>query len=242
MRPRRGAATRSWRPLSRWLRSSACASSLRQSPRSATHRRRVHGDDRPPDGRRIAYDHSPEANPRDAWLRDAHLDDARRRQSRPATADAPPGFDVEPKYSPNGRWIAFRTPAPADRRGGLEVRDHARDDAGNATPDGSIEAIRPDGGGRHMILAADERLRRSKPWFSPDGRSILFVCNNKGLQPEFPPDFNDDLCVMDSDVIRLTNALEAPENWPSWDPRPASTSSGVGAMASKSGSRLSSRR
>jgi hypothetical protein len=62
-----------------------------------------------------------------------------------------------------------------------------------------------------------------KPWFSPDGKSMLFVCENKGLLPDFPQDFNDDRCVMDtdgSDIVNLTNTTKIPENWPSWGPAP----------------------
>jgi Tol biopolymer transport system component len=208
-----------------------------------------------PDGRRIAFGYSPEADPStpsfETRLWTMRADGSHARPLPMSRA----GFDVEPKYSPDGRWIVFARLRPATDETdwqsaimllpaeggrvrqltpwGLEYPEHPTwspdgrwivfdtDEPANATPDGSIEAIRPDGGGRHVILAADERLSGFKPWFSPDGRSILFVCNNKGLQPEFPPDFNDDLCVMDadgSDVVRLTNTLEASENWPSWGP------------------------
>jgi TolB protein len=216
-----------------------------------------------PDGRRIAFDSSPEPDPNTPgfetriWTMRADGSHARPLPMSRA------GFDVVPRYSPNGRWIAFARLRPATDEAdwqsaimlvpaeggrvrqltpwGLDFPEHPNwspdghwivfdtDEAANGTPDGSIEAIRPDGGGRHVILAADERLSGFKPWFSPDGKSILFVCNNKGLQPEFPPDFNDDLCVMDadgSDVVRLTNTLEASENWPSWGPAPASTTGG----------------
>jgi hypothetical protein len=47
------------------------------------------------------------------------------------------------------------------------------------------------------------------------------VCENKGLLPDSPADFNDDLCVMDADgsnVVNLTNTRETSENWPSWGP------------------------
>jgi hypothetical protein len=46
---------------------------------------------------------------------------------------------------------------------------------------------------------------------------------DKGLLPDFPEDFNDDLCVMDtdgSDIVNLTNTTKISENWPSWRPAP----------------------
>jgi Tol biopolymer transport system component len=210
-----------------------------------------------PDGRRIAFGHSPEPDPGAPGF------ETRIWTTRPDGSHARPlpmsraGFDVVPRYSPNGRWIAFARLRPAadeaDWRSaimlvpakggrvrqltpwGPEFPEHPSwspdsrwiafdtDEPSNGSPDGSIEAIRPDGSGRHVILPADDHRSGVKPWFSPDGRSILFVCGNKGLLPEFPPDFNDDLCVMDTDgsnVVKLTNTLRASENWPSWGPAP----------------------
>jgi len=43
------------------------------------------------------------------------------------------------------------------------------------SPAGTIEAIRPDGRGRHTILAATDTLGAHKPWFSPDGSRLLFT-------------------------------------------------------------------
>jgi hypothetical protein len=153
------------------------------------------------------------------------------------------GFDVEPKYSPNGRRIVFTRLRPAARdedwqsaimlvpaMGGRvrqltpwgstrfgELPEHPTwspdsrwivfdtDERIAATDNGSIEAIRPDGRGRHTILPARERHGAHKPWFSRDGSSILFVCDNKGLLPDFPADFNDDLCLMDADGSNVVN-------------------------------------
>jgi TolB protein len=214
-----------------------------------------------PDGRRIVFGYSPDDPSTPDFETRLWTMRADGSHARPLPMSRA-GFDVEPKYSPNGRWIVFARLRPAARDedwqsaimlvpavGGPvrqltpwgptrfgELPEHPTwspdsrwilfdtDERITATDNGSIEAIRPDGGGRHTILRVRERLGGHKPWFSPDGRSILFVCDNKGLLPEFPADFNDDLCAMDadgSDIVKLTNTLDTSENWPSWGPAPS---------------------
>jgi TolB protein len=199
-----------------------------------------------PDGRRIVFDYSPEPDPSapgfETRLWTMRADGTRARPLPMSLA----GFDVEPKYSPDGRWIVFGRLQPAAREedwgaaiyilpaSGGSVRQLTPSDghvehptwSPNShwitfnTPDGTIEAIRPDGRGRHTILPATDAVGGHKPVFSPDGTRILFVC---GFHlPE--GDFNDDLCVMDHDgsnVVNLTNAPSTHENWPSWGPAPA---------------------
>jgi TolB protein len=104
-------------------------------------------------------------------------------------------FVEHPTWSPDSRQIIFNT------------------------PEGTIESIRPDGTRRHTIRAATEHLGGHKPWFSPDGSRILFVCAITD------PDgrFTDDICTMNadgSDVINLTNTANVFENNPSWGPAP----------------------
>jgi Tol biopolymer transport system component len=208
------------------------------------------------DGRRIAFDYSPEPDPGapgfETRLWTMRADGSRARPLAMSVA----GFDVEPKYSPDGRWIVFVRLQPAVRDedwqsaimlvpavGGRvqqltpwghtrfgELPEHPTwspdsrwiafdtDDRSTAADDGSIEAIRPDGRGRHTILPASETLGFHKPWFSPDGKKILLVC---GFM--FPDGgFNDDLCVTDADgsnIVNLTpNTPDTFENWPSWAP------------------------
>jgi Tol biopolymer transport system component len=103
-----------------------------------------------------------------------------------------------PTWSPDSRWILF-----------------------NLSPDGTIEAMRPNGRKRHTILPAREGFGGHKPWFSPDGSRILFMCETQGTLPEPTADHNEDICVMDangSDVVNVTNTPGTLENWPSWGP------------------------
>jgi Tol biopolymer transport system component len=198
-----------------------------------------------PSGRHIVFDFSPEADPSSPGF-ETHLWKMRSdgRNARPLAVE-PPGFDVEPRYSPDGRWIAFarlRITAASEEsavfivaaRGGrvhqltpwgawVEHPTWSPDGRWITfnSPEGTIDAIRPDGSRRRTILQARDGLGGHKPWFSPDGRRILFTCENWGTLPEPPPDFNDDICVMDADgtdLVNLTNTEARFENYPSWGP------------------------
>jgi len=169
-----------------------------------------------------------------------------------------PGFDVEPRYSPNGHWIAFARLRPPTRtrpfqtalmivgaRGGRVRRltrwsdypdqptpsdvipEHptwspdSRWILFNVGPNGTIQAMRPDGRDRHTILEARPGFGGHKPWYSPDGTRILFMCETQGTLPDPPAGHNEDICVMDADgtdVVNLTNSPGVFENWPSWGP------------------------
>ena len=148
-----------------------------------------------------------------------------------------PGFDVEPKYAPNGRSIVFvrlRTASSGDQeaaaflvpaRGGgarqitswgaLEHPTWSPDSRWIIfnTPDGTIEAIRPDGGRRHVVRPATEGAGGHKPWFSPEGSRILFMCENQGLLAEPPADYDEDICVMDADGSNVVNLTTRRERW-----------------------------
>ncbi len=210
-----------------------------------------------PSGRRIVFNYSP-------VLPDAPDFETRLWTMRPDGSQARPlpmrrpGFDVEPRYSPNGRWIVFaRNRPPTKKRefqtaimivkakGGRVRRltpwadypdqptprhkypEHptwspdSRWILFNLGPNGTIQAIRPNGRDRHTILAATKGFGGHKPWYSPDGSQILFVCEKQGTLPTPPKGQNDDICVMDADasnIVNLTNTPKTWENWPSWGP------------------------
>jgi Tol biopolymer transport system component len=216
-----------------------------------------------PNGRRIVFDYSPELFDPEApegfetrlWTMRADGSHARPLPMRR------PGFDAEPRYSPNGRWIAFTRHRPPTKKrefqttimivrakGGRARRltpwadypdqptpQHAYPEHPTWSPDsrwilfnlgpnGTIQAMRPNGRDRHTIVAATEGFGGHKPWYSPDGTRILFVCEKQGTLPEPPEGQNDDICVMNADgsnIVNLTNTSEIWENWPSWGPTPA---------------------
>jgi Tol biopolymer transport system component len=219
-----------------------------------------------PSGRRIVFGYSP-------VLPDAPDFATRLWTMRPDGSHARPlpmrrpGFDVEPRYSPNGRWIAFaRNRPPTKKRevlqtaifivkaGGGRVRrltrwadypdqptprdaypEHptwspdSRWIVFNLGPNGTIQAIRPNGRDRHTILAAREGFGAHKPWYSPDGTRLLFMCETQGTLPEPPEGHNEDICVANADgsnVVNLTNTPDVFENWPSWGPTPGNHDQG----------------
>jgi TolB protein len=205
-----------------------------------------------PSGSRIVFDFSPEADPETPGF-ETRLWTMRADGSHPRPLPMrEPGFDVEPKYSPNGRWIAFSRLRNADdqelaalfiaRAKGGRVRQLTPFAASpsyvehptwspdsrwilfDLSVDGTIQAMRPNGRGRHTILAATEGRGGHKPWFSPDGSRILFMCENQGLLAEPPADYNEDICVMGaggSHIVNLTHTPGTLENWPSWGPAPS---------------------
>jgi Tol biopolymer transport system component len=194
-----------------------------------------------PSGRRIAFDYSPIADPETPgfetriWTMRADGSGARPVPMRR------PGFDVEPRYSRDGRWIAFgrlrrvgedyeqavfRVPAGGGRAKRLtpwgeyvEHPDWSPDGRWIVfnTPDGTIEKVRRNGRGRQTILPATESRGGHKPRYSPDGARIIFMCETRAGA------YNEDICTMDtdgSDIVNLTSTPGVLENWPSWGPAP----------------------
>jgi TolB protein len=211
-----------------------------------------------PSGRRIVFDFSSETDSSKPsfqtrlWTMRADGTHARPLSMRR------PGFDAEPRYSPDGRWIAFARLRPPTKKRQLQTAlmivpangGHVRrltpwsdypdqptpqdkypehpvwsPDSHwilfNLGPNGTIQAMRANGGARRTILEATEGFGGHKPWYSPDGSRILFVCEKQGTLPEPPAGQNDDICVMDADgshIVNLTNTTNTWENYPSWGP------------------------
>jgi TolB protein len=196
-----------------------------------------------PDGNRIAWDYSPLSDPNDPAF-STRLYTMRPDGSQPRPlALRDPGFDVVPRYSPNGRWIAFVRisiqPDGDDHQAlfitgahGGEVHRLTRwsDDAENHSwsPDsrwiaydtprfGDLQAVRPDGSAHRALLTHTETMSVHKPVFSPDGRKLLFMCAFHG------PGGDDDLCTIERDGTGFTNLTNTPtrgENGPGWAPAP----------------------
>jgi Tol biopolymer transport system component len=126
-----------------------------------------------PDGKRIVFDYSPIADPNAPgfetrlWTMRADGSGARPLPMRRA------GFDVEPKYSPDGRWIAFvrNRPPEQDREWRM-----------------AIMVVGAEGGRvRRLTRWADYPERPTPqtaapehPTWSPDGRWILFNTGPNG--------------------------------------------------------------
>jgi Tol biopolymer transport system component len=199
-----------------------------------------------PSGRRIVFDASrqdPSAPGFSTRLWTMRADGTHRHRLPMAGS----GFDVEPRYAPNGRWIAFgrlRTRGNQQQQAAFVVSTRGRHRVRrltpwrfgaehptwspdsrwvlyNNTPNGTIQRVRPSGAGRETIKAAGVRFGGHKPWYSPDGTKILFMCENQGTLPRPPTDYNQDICVMNADGSAVVHVIDTPgvlENWPSWGP------------------------
>ena len=202
-----------------------------------------------PDGDRLVFDFSAEPDPETPGF------ETRLWTMRPDGSDAQPlpmrnpGFDVEPRYSPDGRWIAFgrlsftngassyrRSSSSAragagptsSRRGSStpSIRRGRRTAAGSSTttrPTATCSACAGTAAIATTILPARAGFGAHKPWYSPDGTRILFMCENQGTLTEPPEDFNEDLCTVEADgsgIVNITNTPDVMENWPSWGPLP----------------------
>jgi Tol biopolymer transport system component len=88
------------------------------------------------------------------------------------TDDARENFPV---FSPSGAAIAFSS-----------NRDGARDKLGNLTFDNYILALGADGTPGELQRLSDHPGQDSHPWFSPDGRWIVYTSERGGINDEEP--------------------------------------------------------
>jgi Tol biopolymer transport system component len=113
----------------------------------------------------------------------------------------PPMFGLEhPKWSPDGRWIAFNI-AP---------------EAGSTPNAGSVLLVHPDGTGMHVLRAATSDFGFFKPRWSPDGKWFLSGCFDRRVG-------RDRLCNFKSDgsgQIRIVPVADTEGvNVPAWGAR-----------------------
>jgi Tol biopolymer transport system component len=209
-----------------------------------------------PSGRRIVFDYSPDSPEEPGFETRLWTMRADGSRARPLPMRRP-GFDTEPRYSPDGRFISFaRLRPPAGKRdwrsaimvvparagrvrrltrfgefGSHDYAEHATWSPDgkwilfNLAPDGTIQAVRPNGRERRTIVPARPGFGGHKPAYSPDGTRIVFMCETQGTRRKPRKDHNEDICVMDadgSDIVNITNTPKVFENWPSWGPAAAS--------------------
>ena len=144
-----------------------------------------------PDGKRIAFQReNSTASPRGKRaIFVVNADGTGLRRVTPWRLDA----GDHPDWSPDGRWILFRSPSF---------------DLG-----GNIYAIRPDGTGLKQLTDFAPGVEVLSSSYSPDGKSIVFSRTGKGGLP--------DLYVMRGDGTRIKQVTRtAPwESAPDWGPQ-----------------------
>ncbi len=124
------------------------------------------GFDVSPDGREICVVHNPDARPEISTNSDLLLLAADGKgESRSLTAGNR-GFDGDPLYSPDGRWIAYRTQATPGYEADcfrLALYDRARKTS-------------------RVLTAAIDNWVETFRW-APDSRSLLFLVQEQGHYP-----------------------------------------------------------
>jgi Tol biopolymer transport system component len=198
-----------------------------------------------PDGRSLAFDASRQDPSSPSFQ--THLWVMRADGSRAhRLAMASSGFDAEPRYAPNGRWIVFNRFRPTPRGqllAAFVVSTTGKHRVHRLTPwslgaehptwspdsrwilynspEGTVQRVRLSGTGRQTLMAASDGFGGHKPWYSPDGTKILFMCENQGTLRHPPANYNQDICVMNADGSNIVHIIDTPnvlENWPSWGP------------------------
>lgn len=129
------------------------------------------GFDVSPDGREICVVHNPDDRPEISTNSDLLLlSSDGRGEPQPITAGNR-AFDGDPLYSPDGRWIAYRTQATPGYEADcfrLALYDRTRKTS-------------------RILTAAIDNWVEAFRW-APDSRSILFLLQEKGLYPLYRVD------------------------------------------------------
>jgi len=112
-----------------------------------------------PDGRRVAFVVTTLSEARDEYLSTIWMVGADGGEVRPFTRG--PGRDTAPRWSPDGRWLAF-------------VSERER------KAKGQLHAIPADGG--EPLRLTDQRHGVSSPAWSPDGSRLAFVARVGGWE------------------------------------------------------------
>jgi TolB protein len=120
-----------------------------------------------PDGSRLVFRSSRAGNV-DLFAMD-------RDGGRVAQLTKDPARDNFPVFSPSGDAIAFSS-----------NRDGVVDRFGNRTFDNYVMALKPDGTAGDVRRISTDPGQDSHPWYSPDGRWIVFTSESGGLSDEEP--------------------------------------------------------
>jgi TolB protein len=145
-----------------------------------------------PSGKRLAFARIDNQRDRKQAIFTIRLDGTGLKRLTPWRIDAD-----QPDWSPNGRWIAFRTQQQSDTKG-------------------NIALVHPDGTGLHRITHGHGKYKWLSCTFSPNGKKIV-----AGRVPGSGKAGNADVYVMNIDGTGRRNLTSSGpwESAPDWGPR-----------------------
>jgi Tol biopolymer transport system component len=145
-----------------------------------------------PSGKRLAFARSDNKRDFKQAIFTIRLDGTGLNRLMPSRIDAD-----QPDWSPNGRWIAFRTQQQSDTKG-------------------NIALVHPDGTGFHRITHGHGKFKWLSCSFSPNGQKIV-----AGRVPGSGKTANADVYVMRIDGSDRRNLTQSGpwESAPDWGPR-----------------------
>ncbi|KAL9240722.1 hypothetical protein vseg_014908 [Gypsophila vaccaria] len=120
-----------------------------------------------------------------------------------------PWDDTMCNWSPDGEWIAFATDRENPGSGSFE-----------------IFMMHPNGTGFHKVIQSGSGGRANHPWFSPDGKSIVFTSDYAGVSAEpisnphhYQPYGDIFIANVDGSNIRRMTHNSYEDGTPTWGPK-----------------------
>lgn len=166
------------------------------------------GWDFSPDGKEIAFEEKKVDDPAlstNADIFTLNLDDP---SAQPVKISSSPGGDFTPRYSPDGKWIAWRMQKRAgyeSDRFRLVLYDRSEKPVSDKTVSRKAVSKEPASGSQNRELLPNfDRWVDEEAW-SPDSRTIYFAAGDAGEEPVYSVDSNGSFLTKLADAGEFGN-------------------------------------